>query len=361
MSCTSSSSGKRKKPCPSSPGREAALQEGEIARIEAEIQACAGRYEECRALMKLGIASVEAATVTRRMESLIAQLAQLKEGRARAVEDAATRQESEERAAKRPARSNAANCPGKCESLIEDPDGCFWTCEDCGTIYDCYPSCAPTSHLPKFGEAQCAVFRRTGGYKPIVHFTEIIGRFQGAKSSSDAPDEIIERVRGYCRRYKTDGSKVDPSMVRFFLRRMQQDENNRHKNAKEPKKDRLRRFTDYYKHAPEIASRISGVPPPYMTPMQEEKILSLFPLVVAAYKNTPRYLMKRANRAGRKKPNPNNANYQYSFFKICQMLGYDEFLQYIPLPKSTENIDENDLLNWKYICKQYGWTFIPTR
>lgn len=354
---------KRKRPSESAvvrPGTQDCPHDTEIARIEGEIKACAGRYEECRAMMKLGIASVEAATVTRRMDTLMAQLGALKEGRARAVEDAAQHAAEPARPAKRAARSNAANCPGKCESLVEDRDGCYWTCEDCGTIYDCHPSCAPTSHLPKFGEAQCAVFRRTGGYKPIVHFTEIIGRFQGAKSSSDAPDEIVERVRAYCKRYKTSAA-VDPSMVRFFLRRMQQDENNRHKNAPDPRKDRLRRFTDYYKHAPEIASRISGVPPPYMTPMQEEKILSLFPLVVAAYKNTPRYKMKRANRAGRKKPNPNNANYQYSFYKICQMLGYDEFLQYIPLPKSTENIDENDLLNWKFICQQYGWTFIPTR
>jgi hypothetical protein len=211
--------------------------------------------------------------------------------------------------------------------------------------------------MAKFGEPT-NTRRRTGGYKPPTHFSEIVGRFQGARNSSTAPEDVVERIKKYCKRYKSN--QIDPSVVRFFLKRMQQEEYNRYINSKDPN-NRLRRFTDYYKHAPEIASNLSGIPPPYMTPMQEEKILSIFPLVVAGYVNTPRYKQRLANRAGRKKPHPNNANYHYVFYKIAQMLGYDEFLPYIPLPKSVENIDENDELNWKYICEQYGWQYIPTR
>ena len=326
----------------------------EIKRLEAEIRSNANKYEECRNYLKMGITSIDAVDTTKTMETYMAKLKLLKQER----EEVKTMEEPQAKRARAAAvRSNQDNCPGKCMNMRADPEGCFNTCEDCGTIYDDMSFCSETSYMAKYGEPS-NTRRRAGGYKPPTHFSEIVGRFQGSRNNSTAPEDVVERIKKYCARYKS--TEVNPSVVRFFLKRMQQEENNRFKNSKDPN-NRLRRYTDYYKHAPEIASTLSGVPPPYMTPMQEEKILSIFPLVVAGYVNTPRYKQRLANRAGRKKPHPNNPNYHYVFYKIAQMLGYDEFLPYIPLPKSTDNIDENDELNWKYICEQYGWQYIPTR
>jgi hypothetical protein len=98
-----------------------------------------------------------------------------------------------------------------------------------------------------------------------------------------------------------------------------------------------------------------------MTPMQKEKIMGLFPLVTAAYKTSPRYLERMADRTGRVKKEPNCMNNLYELFKLCQLLAYDEFLPYISLPRSTECIDSNDELGWKHICSVYGWQYIPTR
>lgn len=156
--------------------------------------------------------------------------------------------------------------------------------------------------------------------------------------------------------------EITPSVVRFFLRRMQQEENNRHANAvsKNPN-DRLRRFTDFYRSAPEMAYRLSGIPPPYMSPMQEDRVTALFPLVIAAYRTSPRYLKRMQNRDDCIKKFPNNPNYSLVFYKLCQLLGFDEFLPFISLPKSTDNVDENDTMAWMHICKVNGWQYIPTR
>jgi hypothetical protein len=122
----------------------------------------------------------------------------------------------------------------------------------------------------------------------------------------------------------------------------------------------VRKYTDYYKHTPEIAWRLSGIPPPYLTPMQEDRVVALFPLVVESYKTSPRYLARKSNRTNRVKENPNLLNYLFVFYKLCQLLGYEEFLPFIPLPKSASNIEDCDANGWRHICKVNGWTFIPT-
>jgi hypothetical protein len=120
-------------------------------------------------------------------------------------------------------------------------------------------------------------------------------------------------------------------------------------------------------------------------------VLALFPKIIAAYKTSPRYLRRLHQRSlciaktsnhqrslshcdddvrySRKihapsncvKKYPNNPNYLFAFYKICQLLGYDEFLPYIALPKGTDNIDDNDMEAWKHICNVNGWPYIPTR
>jgi hypothetical protein len=246
--------------------------------------------------------------------------------------------------------------------------------------------------MGKFGEKVDPPRRRSGGYKAPNHFAETVGYFQGVRNYNASPD-ILEKLKEYTKRYRYEPKDVTPQVLRFFLRRMQQNENNRHANAisKNGEKDRLIRYTDFYRSAPEMSYRISGIPPPYMSPMQEDRVLALFPKIIAAYKTSPRYLRRLHQRSlciaktsnhqrslshcdddvrySRKihapsncvKKYPNNPNYLFAFYKICQLLGYDEFLPYIALPKGTDNIDDNDMEAWKHICNVNGWPYIPTR
>jgi hypothetical protein len=387
----------------------------EVKGVEAEIDRDKGKYEQCRQIMALGIVSLEATRQMRKMEDLMAKLRDL---RARRVglqnkreqhicglmmnkeEDVALEEIREARkkrkrlyprdrerqtedqeltsamyrrnlaagSGKEVFRSNSANCPNGCKNLVEDQKACITVCTDCGNIYEVNFTVAefqdytggPWGNNPEKSGVEMSR-RRTGGYKPPVHYAEIIGHFQGARSIQ-TPADILEMIRKFADRYKYKEDEITPQVARMFLRRMQQDENNRHKHALVLNRaDKLRRYTDYYKHTPEISHRLSNKPLPYLTPMQEERILALFPLIISAYRTSPRYLTRLQNRIGRVKDVPNNPNNFFVFYKTCQLLGYSEFLPYIPLPKSTDNIDDNDENAWKHICRTYGWQYMPTR
>lgn len=51
--------------------------------------------------------------------------------------------------------------------------------------------------------------------------------------------------------------------------------------------------------------------------------------------------------------------YSYVMYKLCEMLGYDEFLESLPLLKAPQHQIAADRI-WKKICKDCGYTFIPT-
>lgn len=203
---------------------------------------------------------------------------------------------------------------------------------------------------------------RIGGYKPLVHQQELVAQFQG-KRRATAPRDIVDLIAGMCDKYKIDKHTVTPQIVRKFLKQMQQKQTALFKyNPSIKHRVRIKKFTDYYKHTPEIAFRISGVPPPYMTPMQEERIFNLFPMIIEAYKSSPRYFQRKKNTKIRKKRNePNNPNYYYIYYKECEMLGFVEFLPFIPLPKNVNNIRDNDENFWKHTCQLYGWSYTPTK
>jgi hypothetical protein len=55
----------------------------------------------------------------------------------------------------------------------------------------------------------------------------------------------------------------------------------------------------------------------------------------------------------------NFLNYNYIFYKMCQLLSKDEFLSFFPLLKSREKLYEHDLI-WKGICNDLRWEYIPS-
>jgi len=55
----------------------------------------------------------------------------------------------------------------------------------------------------------------------------------------------------------------------------------------------------------------------------------------------------------------NFLNYNYIFFKMCQLLNKNEFLSLFPLLKSREKLYEHDQI-WRGICKELNWKFIAS-
>lgn len=286
-------------------------------------------------------------------------------------------------------------CKGGCKELLYDKTGCADICQNCGAVYEHRTDCSPEHFAYEdvhMGEG--GLRRRGGGYKPPNHFTEIIAQFQGKRRSS-APKDVVAIVGGYCNRYGLEKHKITPKVCRMFLKQKQQEESQIKKySAKkratpclpllpssssslsccsavttttstsitqnQQQQPPQRKYTDYYRYCPEIAWLLSGIPPPYMCPMQEDRVVALFPMTVEAYKTSPRYLKRKSDRTNRVKESPNLLNYYYVFYKLCQLLNYNEFLPYIPLPKSQANIEDCDNNGWKHVCEYYGWAFIPT-
>ena len=355
----------------------------EITKLETDIASCAADYQKVRQSMLTGIVSYGGIQARVKIEQLTEKLNSLRVQRESAMEkvDYAIfetihkRQKEEDDAEadkKRKREGRDADpklnedemaqkvCKGGCKKLIYDSSAYVDICEDCGAVYDHRIDATP-EHF-SFGEVHFDGMprRRGGGYKPPNHFAEILAQFQG-KRRSCAPENIVGIVKKYCERFRIEMHKITPLLVRQILKQKQQEETAIFKWSKRKPGATFTKYTDYYKHTPEIAWQLSGIPPPYMTPSQQDKIIALFPLVVTAYRTSPRYITRKANRNGRKKDEPNVLNYFYMLYKLCQMVGYDEFLPYIPLPKSLANIEDCDQNGWKHICATYHWQYIPTR
>lgn len=227
--------------------------EQEIAKVDTEISKIADKYEDCRKLLRAGMVSIEAVKVTTQMYSYLNVLQDLKSKRTRTITDqqlaSSTIGIANEPSMKKQ-KIDGDKCPG-CNSneVTDDPDGCFRLCMNCGMEFNKAGFCSDVSHMPKYGEGMSMSFvrNRIGGYKPLIHFGELVGRFQGARHTY-APEDIVKKIKDYCVRYKHEFRTVGPSEVRTALKMMQQDENSRIKNASaaDVKANPYKRFTDYY-------------------------------------------------------------------------------------------------------------------
>lgn len=357
----------------------------DIVDLEAEIRAQAARFETVRAEMLTGIVTHEGVSSKQVTDQLMDQLAALRTRHSEAIaaadraaqQRAAAADDVEERATKRRRIEEVktedgikveaefdeqGRCIGGCKPYDLRPDDvlCLEVCTACGATYDKRLENMPGNVT--FGDfhRNDSIARIGGGYKPPNHFAEIVSQFQGKRRSA-APQEIVDKIGSMCESYRFPPHKRTPDVCRMFLKQLQHEQATRRKFARMDVPEKVKKYTDYYKHCPEIAFRLSGIPPPYMTPMQENRVFALFPMVVMGYKQSRRYQSRKLNKKNRKtREEPNNMNYLYVFYKLCQLLGYDEFLPYIPLPKSFANIDDNDENGWKDLCAFHSWVYTPT-
>jgi hypothetical protein len=344
-----------------------------IKDIESQIQQRAAEFEIVRAEWLSGIISHNGVSAKNATDNLLHTLGKLKSNYAETLsqlDKAAidkikdmTSIQTNVAAAVSTNLGEDCRCLGGCkqEDLRADDSCCVEICVKCHATYDkrldnkvgnmSYSDFHPGESCTRIG----------GGYKPPNHLAEIVAQFQGKRRAA-APQEIVDKVGDMCKRYRVPKHKIKPATCRMFLKQMQQEQAMVRKFNKKTAPAKYKKFTDYYKHSTEISFRLSGIPPPYMTPMQENRVFALFPLVVMAYKTSPRYLARKKDRKNRKtREEPNNMNYHYVFYKLCEMLGYEELLPYIPLPKSIANIDDNDYNGWKHCCEKYNWSFTSTR
>ena len=162
-------------------------------------------------------------------------------------------------------------------------------------------------------------------YKRINHLKEIIAQFQ-AKESTKIPEYIFNNIKYKIKKERINVNELTNEKTKEILKNLG--------------------YNKYYEHIPFIKDKL-GIKPPVMSNELENMLCNLFIEIQKPYaKYCP------SDRV-------NFLNYYYTIYKLCELLGHTEFLQYFPMLKDREKRIEQDLI-WKKICNELNWKFIAT-
>jgi hypothetical protein len=162
-------------------------------------------------------------------------------------------------------------------------------------------------------------------YKRINHFKEILAQFQG-KETTQIPHYVIENIKLQIKKERIEISQITNIKTKEILKKLG--------------------YNKYYEHIPFIKDKL-GIKPPIMSPELEETLCNLFVELQAPYsKYCP-------------DDRVNFLNYYYTAYKLCELLGEDQYLEHFPMLKDPEKRMEQDVI-WKKICEELDWEFIPT-
>jgi hypothetical protein len=162
-------------------------------------------------------------------------------------------------------------------------------------------------------------------YKRINHFKEILAQFQG-KETTQIPPDVIENIKLQIKKERIEISQITNYKTKEILKKLG--------------------YNKYYEHIPFIKDKL-GIKPPIMSPELEETLCNLFIELQSPYsKFCP------DNRV-------NFLNYYYTAYKLCELLGEEQYLEHFPMLKDPEKRMDQDII-WKKICQELDWEFIPT-
>ena len=162
-------------------------------------------------------------------------------------------------------------------------------------------------------------------YKRINHFKEILAQFQG-KETTQIPHDVIENIKIQIKKERIELAQITNIKTKEILKKLG--------------------YNKYYEHIPFIKDKL-GIKPPIMSPELEETLCNLFIELQSPYS---KYC-----------PNDrvNFLNYYYTAYKLCELLGEEDYLTHFPMLKDPEKRMEQDEI-WKKICLDLDWEYIPT-
>ena len=162
-------------------------------------------------------------------------------------------------------------------------------------------------------------------YKRINHFREILAQFQ-AKESTQIDSVVIENIKKQVKKERLNTSQLTNNKTKQILKKLG--------------------YNKYYEHIPFIKEKL-GIKPPTMSIELENTLCNLFMEIQAPYaKFCPN-------------ERQNFLNYYYVLYKMCELLGHDQYLQHFYMLKDPIKRMEQDVI-WKKICGELNWEFIPT-
>ena len=215
------------------------------------------------------------------------------------------------------------NCENK--SFMTEYKSSTSVCINCGlsinTLYN-------DESIPIYTEntEQVIVFN----YKRNNHFQECLNQLQ-AKENTTIPQQIIKDLIFEFKKYNITNPKLfTNSLIKSYLKKL--------------------KYNKYYEHIPTIINEFCGLPAPTMTPELEQQLKIMFDEIQTPFEKYSKIVCPFRK---------NFLNYNFIFYKMCQLLGKDEFLSYFSMLKNRERLYEHDLI-WKGICNDLHWEFIAS-
>ena len=223
---------------------------------------------------------------------------------------------------------------------LKDIDETINICPNCGNTHLIYMYLESNIFCNKCGFTEKVLFENDKtsyketpkeisyfAYKRINHFNEWITQFQG-KETTDIPSQIYTDVLNELKKnIHLDITKITNTQIREILKKL--------------------KYNKYYENITNIINVISGRTSPIITRECEEKLRSMFKEIQTPFmKNCPE------NRK-------NFLSYSYVLHKFCELLELDYLIEYFPLLKSREKLQQQDFI-WKKICNDLEWQYIPS-
>lgn len=194
-------------------------------------------------------------------------------------------------------------------------------CTACGR---CVPSVDECGNLTYEQEVTQDVVKYFA-YKRMNHFCEWLNSLQ-ARENTEVPQDVIDAVKAEFKKARVSTrADIKPSKVREYLKKL--------------------KLNKYYEHTHHICNVLNGVPAPKLPPELEERLKRMFAEIQEPFEKVC------------PPTRTNFLSYGYCIFKICELLGEDQYLPLLPLLKSSEKLYAQDQI-WKGICKELRWEFI---
>ena len=217
--------------------------------------------------------------------------------------------------------NNIENCPLCNTVLVLKNIDSKLICEDCGYTQNIIINSEKISY--KDPPRESSYF----AYKRINHFNEWLAQFQ-AKETTDIPEEVYKGILNELKKNKfLNINEISYKNIREILKKL--------------------KYNKYYEHIPHIINILNGKKAPILTRQYEEQLRMMFKEI-----QTPFMQHCPIDRK-------NFLSYSYVLHKFCELLELDHLLEFFPLLKSREKLQQQDQI-WEKICNTLQWEYIPS-
>jgi hypothetical protein len=162
-------------------------------------------------------------------------------------------------------------------------------------------------------------------YSKILHFGTWLASIQG-RENKPISKKIIENISLHLYESGLNSKKITLIHIKKALKKLN--------------------LTRYNQNIPQIWATLTGNSPPRLTPTEKKWFETKFKIICEVWENV------------RPEWRTNFISYPYVIYKLCQMLGRNDFLPFLNLHKGRDKIDQEEIL-FKKICIQADWKFIP--